>query len=163
MLRDDLAGADLRRLRHGDLSVIPRGCHHAGCVVLKLPDGAPHHVPYTVDEPHGKGAAIFQPDLGSFLRDKLRLCRHDGTAAAALGQFVPRPFAAIYIFNIRNDLRLHETLDKSGLSGAHRAYYAYVNIPRGSSGDILINGIHHDPVLFCCSVMLYSMSVAQKV
>ena len=143
VLRNNLPGADLRCLGHGDLMVVPGSRDHAGRVILVLADGALHHIAYAVDEPHGEGRASLQLNLGRLLRDKFRLRRHDGPSGAALGQFIPGPFPTVDIFDIRNDLRLHEPLDESGFAGPHWPHDTDVDIPRRAGGNVLIDtGIH---------------------
>ena len=155
VLRDHLPGADLRRLRHGNLMIVPGSGHHPGCVVLKLADGPPYHVAYAVDEPHGEGRAVGQLHLGRLLRDELGLRRHDGPAGTALGQLIPGPLLAVYIFNVGNYLGFHEALDEGGLAGPHRAHHADVDIPRRAGGDILIDGRIHSIPSFFRSIFMF--------
>ena len=159
VLGDHLPGADLRRLGHGDLMVVPGGGDHPGGVVLHLADGALHHVSHTVDQPHGKARPVRQLDLGSLLRDELGLGGHDGPARAALGQLIPGPLLAVDVVDVGDHLGLHEPLDEGGLPGAHGAHHADVDIPSGAGGDILIDtGIHSIPSFFRSIVLFHSMS-----
>ena len=164
VFRDDLPGADFRRLRHGNLVVIPGRGNHPGGVVLKLADSPPYHIAHAVNEPHGERSAVGQLHLGRFLRDELGLRRHNGPAGAALGQLIPGSLFTVHIFNVGNHLGLHETLDEGGLAGPHRAHHADVDIPRRAGGDILINGrVHSIPSFFRSIFMFQSMPVRRKV
>ena len=149
MLRDDLPGADLRRLRHGDRMIVPRRCDHPGLIILRLAQGPPDHVAHTVDKPDGKGRAPLQLDLGRLLRHELRFRRHHRAAGAALGQLISGPLPAVHIVNIGNDLCLHEPLDKGGFPCPHRPYHTDIDVARSAGGNILIDrGIHSIPSFF---------------
>ena len=137
---DDLTGADLRRLGHGDLVVVPRGHHHAGRQIFELAHGAGHHVAHAVDEPHGEGHVILQSDADSLLRHELWLRGHDGAAGAALRQFILRPVAAVRIVDVGQDLRLHEALDEGGFTRPHRAYHPDIDTAARAGRHILIDG-----------------------
>ena len=50
VLRNDLSGADLRRLRHRNLMVEPRRGDHPGHIVLELSRRTRDHVAHAVDE-----------------------------------------------------------------------------------------------------------------
>ena len=164
VLGDHLSGADLRRLGHGDLVVVPGSGDHPGGVVLHLSDGALHHVAHAVDQPHGKARPVRQLDLGGLLRDELGFGGHDGPAGAALGQLIPGPFLSVDVVDVGDHLGLHEPLDEGGLPGAHGAHHADVDIPSGAGGDILIDtGIHSIPSFFRSIVLFHSMSRAPEV
>ncbi len=165
MFRDNLPRADLRRLGHGNFVVVPGRCNHAWGIVLKLPDGPPDHVAHAVNQPHGKRRAVRKLHLGRFLGHKFRLRRHDRPSRTALRQFIPRPFLAVNVFDVGNDLGLHETLDEGGFPGPHRPHHTNVDIARRTGGDILIDrGIHsYIPSFFRSIFMLYFMSGQGKV
>ena len=151
---DDLARADLRRLGHGDLVVEPRRHDHARREILKLPHRAGHHIAHAVDQPHGKRRAAVQTDLDGLFGDELRLGGHDGAARAALRQLILRAVAAVGIFDMRDDLRLHETLDKRGFSCPNRTDNADIHAASCPGGHVLINGcgsIHSALLPRCCS------------
>ena len=159
VLSDDLPGADLRRLGHGDLVVVPGGSDHPGGVVLHLADGSLHHVAHAVDKPHGAVSPVRQLDLGGLLRDELGLGGHDGPAGAALGQLIPGPLLPVHVIDVGDHLGLHEPFDERGLPGAHGAHHTDINIPSGAGGDILIDtGIHSIPSFFRSIVLFHSMS-----
>ena len=139
--------------------VIPRCCHHAGLVLLHLPQGPRDHVADTVDKADGKGRAAIQLKLHCLLRHKLRLRCHDSPAGAALRQLIPGPLLAVNIVDAGNDLCFHEPLDKGGLSCSHRPHNTDINIPGGAGGNILIDrGIHSIPSFSHSIVLLQSMS-----
>ena len=139
MLRDDLPGANLRRLGHGDLVVEPR-CHdHAGRQIFKLSHGAGNQVPYAVHQPDAELCSTGQFDMGGLLGYEFRLGSHDGAARAALWQLVGGSIPAKAIFHPGQHLGLHETLDKGRLAGAHRPHYADIDVAVRSLGYALIN------------------------
>ena len=139
VLGDHLPGADLRRLRHGDLVIEPRGGHHPLGLSFQMSHRSLHHVAHAVDEPDLEGGAPLHCDSYRFLRDKFGLRRHDGTPGAALGQFIPGPLPAVHIFNVGDDQRLHEPLDKCGFSGPDRPHDADIDIALGPKRDILVD------------------------
>ena len=140
MVGDDLTGADLRGLGHGDLVVEPRRHDHAGRQVLELAHSPGDHVPHAVDEPHGKGRISLQLDADGLLRHEFRLRRHDGAAGAALGQLILRPVAAVGIVDVGQDLGLHEALDERGFARAYRADNADIDTAARAGRHILIDG-----------------------
>ena len=97
-----------------------------------------------------------QGDVHGVLRDELGLRRHDGAAAAALGQLVFGPFPQIHIVDAGQNHGLHKAFDKGGLACAHRPHHADIDIPFGAKGDILINA-----ALFHCYSSL-RMFVSQR-
>ena len=145
VLLNNLSGADLRCLRHGHLPVRPGGHHHPGRPVLELPHGPLDHIAYTVDEPHGKGGAPLQGDLHRLLGDELGLRRHDGPAAAGLGQLVDGPLPAIDVVDVGDDTGLHKSLDKGGFPCPHRPQHPHKEGPASPCGNILVDvGVRHN-------------------
>lgn len=140
VVADDLPGPQLRRLRHGDLMVIPRGHDHPGRQILELPHGTGNHVPHAVDEPHGEGGAVRQTHLCGLLRYELWLGGHNGAAGAALGQLVSGPLPSVVVFNIGQHLRLHKPFDEGGFSCADRPHHADIDAAAGTGCHILIHG-----------------------
>ena len=138
MLLDDLPGADLGGLGHGDLVVHPGGHDHPGRAVLKLAHGPLDHVAHAVDETHREGGPAVQGDIHRFLGNELGLRRHDGPAAAGLGQLVDGPFPAVDVVDVGDDARLHEALDKGGLPCSDRTKHPYEQGAAGPCGNILI-------------------------
>ena len=138
VLLDDLPGADLRRLRHGDLVVHPGGHHHPGRSVLKLPHSPPDHVAHAVDQPHREGDAPLQGHVHRLLGHELGLRGHDGPAAAGLGQLVDGPLPAVDVFNVGDYAGLHESLDERALSRPHRPQHPHKQGPAGARGYVLI-------------------------
>ena len=139
VLRDHLPGADLRRLRHGDLMVEPGGGDHPLALPLQLAHRPVHHIAHAVDEPDPEGGSALHRHAHCVLRDEFRLRRHDGPAGAALGQLVPGPLPAVHVVDAGNDQRLHKPFDKGGFSGADRPHDADVDVALGPEGNILID------------------------
>ena len=155
VVADDLPGAQLRRLGHGDLVVVPGGHHHPGRQVLILAHSAGHHIPHAVDEPHGERDPLLHADLHRLLRHELGFGGHDGAAGAALGQLIPGPVPAVAVLDIGQHLGLHKALDEGGFSGAHRPHHADVNAAAGPGRHILINGcgLIHGPFLLLHNIL----------
>lgn len=80
-----------------------------------------------------------QLDLGSLLRDELGLGGHDGPARAALGQLIPGPLPAVDVFDVGDDLGLHEALDEGGLARPNRTHHTKIYISVRAESDVLVN------------------------
>ena len=155
VVADDLPGAKLRRLSHGDLVVKPGGHDHPGRQILILSHSAGHHVAYAVNKPHGERDPLLHADLHRLLRNKFGFRRHDGAAGAALRQFIPRPVPAVAIVDIGQHLGLHKPFDKGGFSGAYRTHHADIDTAAGAGRHILINGcgLIHGPFLLLHNIL----------
>ena len=138
VLGNDLPGANLGGLGHGDGLGEPGGGHHPGGVVLQGAHRTGHQVAHAVDEPHLEGGPAVHGDLHRLLGDEFGLGGHDGAARAALGQFILGPLPAVDVLDARDDHGLHEPLNERGFSSPHRPHHADIDISLGSQGDILI-------------------------
>ena len=138
VVSDNLLGAQLRRLGHGNLVVHPGGGHHPGLVSVHLPHGSGHHVAHAVNEPHGEGAAVLHGQAHRILRDEFGLGGHHHAAGPALGQLIPGPVPQVGVLDFRQHHSLHKALDEGGFSRANRTNHPNVNIALGALGDILI-------------------------
>ena len=142
MLIHDLFRPQFRSLGHGDLMVIPGCGDHPGNPLLFSPHCPIHHIAHRVNKPQSEFRCSVGRNLHRFLRNKLGFRGHDGSAAAALGQFIPCPFRPVGIGNIGNHQCFHDPLDEGGFPGPHRAYHADVDIAPGTPGNILVNAVH---------------------
>ena len=140
----DLPGAQLGSLRHGDRFVLPRRRDHPRLVVFHGTDGSVYHIAHRVDEPHGQGRRAVRGDLDRVLRDKFRLCGHDGLAGAALRQLILGPFPLVQVADVRNDQLLHKPLDESGFSRPHRPDYPDIDVAARASGNVGVEITHND-------------------
>ena len=152
VIGNHLLRADLCRLCHGDLVIVPGRHHHAGRQILKLPHSAGHHISHTVNKPNGEADAFLQLYLHSFLRYKLRFGGHNGTSRTALGQFILCPVASIYVVDMGDHLRFHKTLDKGGLPCSDRSHHADIHTVLRPCRHVLIDtcGSIHSTFLRCC-------------
>ena len=129
MVLDHLACSDLRRPLERNLLLVPRCADHARFAFFLRPDRAGHQKAHAVYEPHAGGHRFVQTDLDRFIRNKLRLCRHDRFARSALRQFVDQAISCRFVFNIRYHQKLGKTFDESGFSGSHGTDHAEIDIP----------------------------------
>ena len=142
----DLFGAELRRLRHGQLLRGPGRGDHAGLAVLGVADRAGDHVAHGVDQAHAQRRLAVGADARGLVRNEFRLRGHDGPAGAGLRQLVGGAFALIDVFDVRQHELLHEALDECGFSRPHRADDADIDRAVHAPGDLLIDrSVFHSP------------------
>lgn len=139
MLADDFSRPLFRCCAHGDLMIVPRRRDQALFPVFVLTVRAGNHVSNAVDQAHGGAHGRVQLDRDGIFRDELRFCGHDRPAGAALRQLVACALPHIFIGDIRQHERFHESFDEGRFPGAHRADNADVNIPAGTGGNVCVN------------------------
>ena len=145
MALHDLFGAQLRRLGHGDLLVIPGGGDHPGLALLLRPHGPGDHVAHGVDHADAQAGHIVRGDLHRLLRHKLRLGGHNGLSGAALGKLISRPLRPEGVLEPGDHQCLHDPLDQGGFSRPHRPHHADIDVPAGPGGDLCVNTFHSQP------------------
>ena len=136
---DNFACPLFRRCAYGDLMIVPRRRDQTLFPIFVLTVCAGDHIADTVDQPHGGAHGRVQLDRDGILWDKLRFCGHDRPAGAALRQLVACALPHIFIGDIRQYERFHESFDEGRFPGAHRADNADVNIPAGTGGNVCVN------------------------
>ena len=142
----DLFGAELCRLRHGQLLRGPWRGDHAGPAVLGVADRAGDHVAHGVDQAHAQRRFAVGADARGLVRNEFRLRGHDGPAGAGLRQLVGGALALVDIFDVRQHELLHEALDECGFSRPHRADDADIDRAVRAPGDLLIDrSVFHSP------------------
>ena len=84
MICNDLSGADLRSLPHGNLMVKPRRCHETLAGLIELTGSAGNHEADAVDQTYGSLHVLGQRNRDCLLGDKFRLGGHDRLTGSAL-------------------------------------------------------------------------------
>ena len=97
-----------------------------------------HNIADAVNKTHLHLIISHQPHTDRFLRNKLRLCCHNGFAVCRLWQFIPRSLPVMLIRDRRKHQKLHKTLDKCRFAGADRTAHSQINLAIGSAGDVCI-------------------------
>ena len=142
----DLFGAELRRLRHGQLLRSPGRRAHARPAVLGVAARAGDHVAHGVAQAHAQRRLAVGADARGLVRNEFRLRGHDGPAGAGLRQLVGGALALVDIFDVRQHELLHEALDECGFSRPHRADDADIDRAVRAPGDLLIDrSVFHSP------------------
>ena len=139
MLRNDLLRTDLSRHIERNFFFKPRSFNHSRLVVFDIAEGAGHDVADAVNHSYAEMSVVGQIDFNCVLGNKLRLGCHYCSARSRLRQFVRGSFFLALILDVRNDERIHKTLDKRRLSRPDRTDNADINIAARPCLNVLVN------------------------
>ena len=140
MFGDDLFRSELRCFVKGYIIIEPWSANHPRLLILRISECARYHIAHAVHHAHAhRDIVIADIKLDSFIRNEFRLGRHDRPPCSALGQFVYNAFACIFVSDLRQNHKIHKSLNKGRFARAHGADNTDIDVTSGTLFNIPVN------------------------
>ena len=142
VLSDDFFSSDLCRAVKRHTFVGPRCHNHSNLTVFVISKRFGNDVTYAVYHLAGKFFSAVESDGHGFVRNKFRLCCHNGLACRRLRHFVLCALFIVLVCDIGNDDRFHKFFYKCRFARSDGADNAYVDVARRTRGYVAVNIAH---------------------